>query len=121
MQEDIIMQEQVTVQETVTQEAVQEPDTRALEQELERLRAQERRRQLTDEAREALEARGLEAGFAPFVLGETGEETRQRVEQLERCLDQALRRRLAAALPTGEPQDFLAARPQRRTRGIRRV
>lgn len=119
MQEDTIMQEQVTGQETVTQEAVQEPDTRALELEL--LRAQERRRQLTDEAREALEARGLEAGFAPFVLGETGEETRQRVEQLERCLDQALRRRLAAALPTGEPQDFLAARPQRRTRGIRRV
>ncbi len=120
MQEEVIMQEQATEQ-PVTQETAREPDTRALERELEHLRAEERRRQLTDEARAALEERGLEAEFAPFVLGEDGADTRQRVEQLERCLDRALRRRLAAALPTGEPRDFLTTKPARRSRGIRRM
>lgn len=123
MQEEAMILEQAEEQ---TPEAMQMPkareaDTRALEQELERLRAEERRRQLTDEARAALEERGLEAEFAPFVLGEDSAGTRQRVEQLERCLDRALRHRLAAALPTGEPRDFLVTKPARRSRGIRRV
>lgn len=123
MQEEAVILEQAEEQ---TPEAVQTPeareaDTRALERELERLRAEERRRQLTDEARTVLESRGLEAGFVPFVLGADSAETRQRVEQLERCLDRALRHRLTAVLPNSEPRDFLVTKQARRCRGIRRV
>lgn len=113
---------QETVPETAPETAPEAADTTAaLEQELEELRQEKLRRLLSDEAAALLSERGIDPGFAPFVLGEDSAATRKRVEQFDRQLAAALRKHLAAKLPAGEPRDFSAARPVQRRRGIRRV
>ena len=113
---------QETLPETAPEAAPEERDTTAaLERELEELRQEKYRRQLTDEASALLSERGIDPSFAPFVLGEDSAATRKRVEQFDRQFAAALRKHLAAKLPTGEPRDFAAARPVQRRRGIRKI
>ena len=109
-----------TVEQTAEQEE-QTAHTLALEQEVEALRREKQHRLLADEAAALLTERGIDPSFAPFVLGDTTAATRKKVEQFDRQYAAALRRHLAARLPTAEPLDFSAVKPKVRRRGIRKV
>jgi len=115
------MSEVLTEQPEVHPETQPEPVNAALEQELEVLRKEKLHRLLMDEATLLLNERGIDPGFAAFVLAEDSAATRKKVEQFDRALAATLRKHLAARLPVGEPRDFTvgAARPRRR--GIRKV
>ena len=97
------------------------PTTAALEQELEELRREKLHRLLMDEASMLLQERGIDPGFAAFVLAEDSAATRKKVEQFDRKLADTLRKHLTDRLPVGEPKDFRAARMPQRRRGIRKV
>ena len=97
------------------------PTTAALEQELEELRREKLHRLLMDEASMLLQERGIDPGFAAFVLAEDSIATRKKVEQFDRKLADTLRKHLTARLPVGEPKDFRAAKMPQRRRGIRKV
>ena len=111
------------MEQTAEQTAVEEQTahTLALEQEVEALRQEKHRRQLADEAAALLRERGIDPGFAPFVLGDSTAGTRKKVEQFDRRYAETLRQHLAARLPAAEPRDFSAARPKPRRRGIRKL
>lgn len=113
---------QETAEET-TVETVQtpQPEMAALEQELEELRKEKLHRLLMDEASALLHERGIDPGFAAFVLAEDSAATRKKVEQFDRKLTDTLQKHLAARLPVGEPRDFRAAKLPQRRRGIRKV
>lgn len=106
----------MTVEETIPQ-----PDTAAMERELEQLRAEKYQRLLLEQAKSALEARGIDPRFAAFVLAEDSDLTAKKVEQFDRQLSEAMKCHLAAHLPAGEPRDFAVSKPQRRVRGIRKM
>lgn len=111
------MEENVmTVEETIPQ-----PDTAAMERELEQLRAEKYQRLLMEQAKSALEERGIDPRFAPFVLAGDDELTRKKVEQFDRQLSEAMKKHLAAHLPGGEPRDFAVSKPRKRVRGIRKM
>ena len=95
--------------------------TAALEQELEELRREKLHRLLMDEASMLLQERGIDPGFAAFVLAEDSAATRKKVEQFDRKLADTLRKHLTDRLPVGEPKDFRAAKMPQRRRGIRKV
>ena len=97
------------------------PATAALEQELEELRKEKLHRLLMDEASMLLQERGIDPGFAAFVLAEDSAATRKKVEQFDRRLADTLRKHLTDRLPVGEPKDFRAAKIPQRRRGIRKV
>lgn len=97
------------------------PTTAALEQELEELRREKLHRLLMDEASMLLQERGIDPGFAAFVLAEDSDATRKKVEQFDRKLADTLRKHLTDRLPVGEPKDFRAAKMPQRRRGIRKV
>ena len=97
------------------------PTTAALEQELEELRREKLHRLLMDEASMLLQDRGIDPGFAAFVLAEDSAATRKKVEQFDRKLADTLRKHLTDRLPVGEPKDFRAAKMPQRRRGIRKV
>ena len=97
------------------------PTTAALEQELEELRREKLHRLLMDEASMLLQERGIDPGFAAFVLAEDSVATRKKVEQFDRKLADTLRKHLTDRLPVGEPKDFRAAKMPQRRRGIRKV
>lgn len=97
------------------------PATAALEQELEELRKEKLHRLLMDEASMLLQERGIDPGFAAFVLAEDSISTRKKVEQFDRKLADTLRKHLTDRLPVGEPKDFRAAKIPQRRRGIRKV
>ena len=97
------------------------PTTAALEQELEELRKEKLHRLLMDEASMLLQERGIDPGFAAFVLAEDSAATRKKVEQFDRKLADTLRKHLTDRLPVGEPKDFRAAKMSQRRRGIRKV
>ena len=97
------------------------PTTAALEQELEELRREKLHRLLMDEASMLLQERGIDPGFAAFVLAEDSAATRKKVEQFDRKLADTLRKHLSDRLPVGEPKDFRAAKMPQRRRGIRKV
>ena len=97
------------------------PTTAALEQELEELRREKLQRLLMDEASMLLQERGIDPGFAAFVLAEDSIATRKKVEQFDRKLADTLRKHLTDRLPVGEPKDFRAAKMPQRRRGIRKV
>jgi len=97
------------------------PITAALEQELEELRQEKLHRLLMDEASMLLNERGIDPGFAAFVLAEDSAATRKKVEQFDRKLAETLHKHLATRLPVGEPKDFRAAKIPQRRRGIRKV
>lgn len=97
------------------------PTTAALEQELEELRKEKLNRLLMDEASMLLTERGIDPGFAAFVLAEDSAATRKKVEQFDRKLSDTLRKHLTDRLPVGEPRDFRAAKLPQRRRGIRKV
>ena len=97
------------------------PTTAALEQELEALRREKLHRLLMDEASMLLQERGIDPGFAAFVLAEDSTSTRKKVEQFDRKLADTLRKHLTDRLPVGEPKDFRAAKIPQRRRGIRKV
>ena len=110
-----------TIPQAPVQPPVPQPETSALEQELEELRKEKLQRLLMDEASALLNERGIDPGFAAFVLAEDSAATRKKVEQFDRRYAEALRKHLAARLPAAEPRDFSAARPKARRRGIRKV
>lgn len=97
------------------------PTTAQLEQELEELRKEKLNRLLMDEASMLLTERGIDPGFAAFVLAEDSAATRKKVEQFDRKLSDTLRKHLTDRLPVGEPRDFRAAKLPQRRRGIRKV
>ena len=97
------------------------PTTAQLEQELEELRKEKLHRLLMDEASMLLQERGIDPGFASFVLAEDSAATRKKVEQFDRRLADTLRKHLTDRLPVGEPKDFRAAKMPQRRRGIRKV
>ena len=97
------------------------PTTAALEQELEELRKEKLHRLLMDEASMLLQERGIDPGFAAFVLAEDSAATRKKVEQFDRKLADTLRKHLTDRLPVGEPKDFRAVKMPQRRRGIRKV
>ena len=97
------------------------PTTAALEQELEELRREKLHRLLMDEASMLLQERGIDPGFAAFVLAEDSAATRKKAEQFDRKLADTLRKHLTDRLPVGEPKDFRAAKMPQRRRGIRKV
>ena len=111
------------MEETIvtTEETIQQPDTAAMERELEQLRAEKYQRLLLEQAKAALEERGIDPRFAAFVLAEDGDLTRKKVEQFDRKLADTLRKHLTDRLPVGEPKDFRAAKMPQRRRGIRKV
>lgn len=113
---------QETTEETTVEAAQQsQPETAALEQELEELRKEKLHRLLMDEASALLHERGIDPDFAAFVLAEDSAATRKKVEQFDRKLTDTLQKHLAARLPVGEPRDFRAAKLPQRRRGIRKV
>lgn len=93
----------------------------ALRAELEALRREKRTRLLREEAEALLTRQGLDAGFAPFVLGEDAAGTRQRAEQFQKLFARALRQELSRRPAPQEPRDLSlpAAGPVRRP-GVRR-
>lgn len=93
----------------------------ALRAELEALRREKRTRLLREEAEALLTRQGLDAGFAPFVLGEDAAGTRQRAEQFQKLFARALRQELSRRPAPQEPRDLSlpAAGPARRP-GVRR-
>lgn len=97
----------------------EQPDTAAMERELEQLRAEKYQRLLMEQARAALEERGVDPAFAAFVLAEDSELTRKKAEQFERQLSEAMQKHLTAHLTAGAPRDFAVSKPQKRVRGIR--
>lgn len=97
------------------------PETSAMEAELEELRKEKLHRLLMDEASMLLQGRGIDPGFAAFVLAEDSVATRRKVDQFERKLSDTLHKQLASRLPVGEPRDFRAAKLPQRRRGIRKV
>ena len=97
------------------------PTTAQLEKELEELRKEKLHRLLMDEASMLLQERGIDPGFAAFVLAEDSAATRKKVEQFDRRLTDTLRKHLTDRLPVGEPKDFRAAKIPQRRRGIRKV
>ena len=97
------------------------PTTAALEQELEELSREKLHRLLMDEASMLLQERGIDPGFAAFVLAEDSAATRKKVEQFDRKLADTLRKHLTDRLPVGEPKDFRATKMPQRRRGIRKV
>lgn len=112
------------VQEIPAPPAGSEEDPRrmaALRAELEALRREKRTRLLREEAEALLTRQGLDAGFAPFVLGEDAAGTRQRAEQFQRLFARALRQELSRRPAPQEPRDLSlpAAGPARRP-GVRR-
>ena len=119
--EELMEQMEEQTAEIFAEQEEQAAHTLALEQELEALRQEKQHRQLADEAAAMLTERGIDPGFAPFVLGDSAAATRKKVEQFDRRYAEALRRYLAARLPTAEPRDFSAVKPKPRRRGIRRV
>ncbi|MBR4991964.1 MAG: DUF4355 domain-containing protein [Clostridia bacterium] len=98
----------------------EQPDTAAMERELEQLRAEKHQRLLMEQARAALEERGIDPRFAAFVLAEDDDRTRKKVEQFDRQLTETVKNHLAAHLSAGEPRDFAVHKPQKRVRGIRK-
>ena len=50
-----------------------------------------------EQAKSALEERGIDPRFAAFVLAEDGELTRKKVEQFDRQLSEAMKKHLASA------------------------
>lgn len=102
-----------------TEETIQQPDTAAMERELEQLRTEKYQRLLLEQAKAALEERGIDPRFAAFVLAEDGDLTRKKVEQFDRQLSEAMQKHLTAHLTAGEPRDFAVHKPQKRVRGIR--
>lgn len=96
-------------------------ETSAMEAELEELRKEKLHRLLMDEASMLLQERGIDPGFAAFVLAEDSVATRRKVDQFERKLSDTLHKQLASRLPVGEPRDFRAAKLPQRRRGIRKV
>lgn len=112
------------VQEIPAPSAGSEEDPRrmaALRAELEALRREKRTRLLREEAEALLTRQGLDAGFAPFVLGEDAAGTRQRAEQFQKLFARALRQELSRRPAPQEPRDLSlpAAGPARRP-GVRR-
>lgn len=93
----------------------------ALRAELDALRREKRTRLLREEAEALLTRQGLDAGFAPFVLGEDAAGTRQRAEQFQKLFARALRQELSRRPAPQEPRDLSlpAAGPARRP-GVRR-
>jgi hypothetical protein len=109
------------MEETIvtTEETIQQPDTAAMERELEQLRTEKYQRLLLEQAKAALEERGIDPRFAAFVLAEDGDLTRKKVEQFDRQLSEAMQKHLTAHLTAGEPRDFAVHKPRKRVRGIR--
>lgn len=112
------------MQEMPTPPAPAEEDPQriaALRAELEALRREKRTRLLREEAEALLTRQGLDAGFAPFVLGEDAAGTRQRAEQFQKLFARALRQELSRRPAPQEPRDLSlpAAGPARRP-GVRR-
>ena len=106
----------MTVEETAPQ-----PDTAAMERELEQLRAEKYQRLLLEQAKAALEERGIDPRFAAFVLAEDSQLTVKKVEQFDRQLSEAMQKHLTAHLSAGEPRDFAVHKPRKRVRGIRKA
>lgn len=106
----------MTVEETIPQ-----PDTAAMERELEQLRAEKYQRLLLEQAKSALEERGIDSRFAAFVLAEDSQLTAKKVEQFDRQLSEAMKKHLAAHLTAGQPRDFAVSKPRKRVRGIRKI
>ena len=106
----------MTVEETIPQ-----PDTAAMERELEQLRAEKYQRLLLEQAKNALEERGIDSRFAAFVLAEDSQLTAKKVEQFDRQLSEAMKKHLAAHLTAGQPRDFAVSKPRKRVRGIRKI
>lgn len=111
------------MEETVmpVEETIPQPDTAAMERELEQLRAEKYQRLLLEQAKNALEERGIDSRFAAFVLAEDSQLTAKKVEQFDRQLSEAMKKHLAAHLTAGQPRDFAVSKPRKRVRGIRKI
>ena len=92
-----------------------------MERELEQLRAEKYQRLLLEQAKAALEERGIDPRFAAFVLAEDSQLTAKKVEQFDRQLSEAMQKHLTAHLSAGEPRDFAVHKPRKRVRGIRKA
>ena len=93
----------------------------ALRAELEALRREKHARLLREEAEALLSRQGLDAGFAPFVLGEDLGATRQRAEQFQKLFARALRQELSRRPAPQEPRDLSLPGPAPvRRPGVRR-
>ncbi len=93
----------------------------ALRAELEALRREKHARLLREEAEALLSRQGLDAGFAPFVLGEDLGATRQRAEQFQKLFARALRQELSRRPAPQEPRDLSLPGPAPVCRpGVRR-
>ena len=94
----------------------------ALTAELEALRLEKQRRLLLDSAREGLRARGLDAGFAPFLLGEDEKLTARNIGEFEKHFTAALAGEMVRRLPKEAPTDFSSDTGSKGARrGIRKV
>ena len=93
----------------------------ALRAELEALRREKHARLLREEAEALLARQGLDASFAPFVLGEDLGATRQRAEQFQKLFARALRQELSRRPAPQEPRDLSLPDPAPvRRPGVRR-
>lgn len=92
-----------------------------LTQELEALREEKRRRHMLDYAREGLRSRGLDSGFAQFLVGEDERQTARNIGDFEKHFTGALAGEVARRLPKEAPQDFAQPDVKRVRRGIKKV
>jgi hypothetical protein len=90
--------------------------------ELEALRRENRRRDLSEHACSQLSARGISTVFAPFLLGEDEAATAKNVAAFERAWNNTLQAEVARRLPRQQPRDLSqpVSAPVRRS-GIRKV
>lgn len=107
--------------ENTPMDDLQADTAQALAAELEALRQEKRQRQLLDSAREGLRARGLDGGFAPYLIGEDEKQTARNIGDFEKHFTAALAAEMAKRLPRETPADFSAPAAKTVRRGIRKV
>lgn len=89
-------------------------------QELETLRLEKRQAEQRARAREALEAAGVPASFAPLLAGEDDGDTDRRTESFCAAYQAALTEDVRRRLPQRPPEEAVPAPPRAR-RGVRRI
>lgn len=93
-----------------------------LTRELEALRDEKRRRHMLEYAREGLRSRGIDSGFAPYLLGEDERQTGKNIGDFEKHFTSALATEISKRLPKDSPADFSQpAQAKKARRGIRKL
>lgn len=113
----------MNTEEPILQPEITEPqDTlQALTCELDALREEKRQRHLLECAQQGLRSRGLDSGFAAFLIGADERQTARNIGEFERHFTAALAGEMAKRLPKPAPADFAAPAERRVRRGIRKI